>query len=912
MKVFVSSTTSGLGVYRDHLIKCLKGFQIGVEDQASLGTDWKTLDDLLRHTISSCDAVLCLIGPVFGAMIPKDGDHAAPESFTQLEYRWARKTGRDIFIFRPTEDCEGLQNLKQEDAEFQISQKNFIKEVEAEYKDKWYSFQKESDLGSQISEVIALLTNKTLLNYRYLPTPMAVISSRLSKTSAIELEKDTARLFLSLATLVEYFPTWCSAHRLKGETAIHARDVLVWASKICGETDLVSSNCFVSELAEWFIEQRDNLKRRLKKLTEFPDYSELGDDANLEAAKQLKELMLEMLKSFAFFERYLLVKVELSEGQKKLRVFRNLEANDLRSCEFDTGVDFRKNDNGSVFLLSFAKRQALCLSANLIPYAETTFVVDNNLCADVRYAGVTDVIPVCPGKPWRSPSIIEKRPAERAWIGQLLTVKCWETLRGLYAPFEEELWSGKFKIIGAPYHQGYLFSTYPAVKIPEAPQKIIVVQKPNKAFPESVKKEQVETRLREKWTLWSKLADQIPDVVLHPLADSDCSLGTNCPFIALPYYSNAVPLNQIRLEEQQIIDVMRLAFKVCTKADQLNIRLLTLLPRHILRLQDGSYCFLGFDTIASGGAPLSSNRDSTKIYRREDWAELAPELQTLELCPSTNSDVFALGALYQKLRGQSPSPQPSVKTESEMLAHMWQEWRKDPIACFVFHCLAQDANRRFQSIQQCEYFFERYVVGFASTSTVDAPEQIPLSDKLSISRFPVTNYQYGQFEGKSVNVRRQYMPVRFTGPFLPAVNVNERDALQYCNWLNCYAQNKGEWRLPTEQEWEMAAAGNGLNDMFPWGLDSPTAQHANYDALYFGTTVVGACPRGASAAGCEDMAGNVREWCSDLPQGEKGQRIVKGGSYRSSPDMLGIKTRQNRLFGGRFEDVGFRVIHEKK
>jgi formylglycine-generating enzyme required for sulfatase activity len=211
-----------------------------------------------------------------------------------------------------------------------------------------------------------------------------------------------------------------------------------------------------------------------------------------------------------------------------------------------------------------------------------------------------------------------------------------------------------------------------------------------------------------------------------------------------------------------------------------------------------------------------------------------------------------------------------------------------------------------------------FTMGCTSEQGSDCQGDESPAHQVTVSSFRMGKYEVTQAEWEAVMGSN---PSNFQNcPDCPVEYVNWNDVQDFIRKLN--NASGGNYRLPTEAEWEFAARGGNRSSGTKYsGSYNISGAGWYYDNSGSRTHRVG--QKQANELGLYDMSGNVWEWCSDWyssdyysnspgnnPRGPSSgaDRVLRGGSWLHYAQYCRVSFRFGFRPGGGYDFFGFRLV----
>lgn len=220
----------------------------------------------------------------------------------------------------------------------------------------------------------------------------------------------------------------------------------------------------------------------------------------------------------------------------------------------------------------------------------------------------------------------------------------------------------------------------------------------------------------------------------------------------------------------------------------------------------------------------------------------------------------------------------------------------------------------------------KFPVRYGMGRNADEPSERPLSQVTLPGPFSMAAYEVSQELFTAVMGSN---PSRWPGPRNAVDNVSYAEAEQFCQQVTLLLRKRGliepteTVRLPSEAEWEYCCRA-GSESLYSFG-DDP-AELDDY-GWHHGNAAGNDPPVGAkqpNAWGLYDMHGYLWEWCADYwnashegaapdgrarrGRGDARKRVLRGGSWKDSPERLYSSSRRSAYVTTRDDALGFRCV----
>jgi len=313
------------------------------------------------------------------------------------------------------------------------------------------------------------------------------------------------------------------------------------------------------------------------------------------------------------------------------------------------------------------------------------------------------------------------------------------------------------------------------------------------------------------------------------------------------------------------------------------------------------------------GAPLeevkAAYRDLMKVWHPDRFSkDLRLQEKALERTKSINEAYQTLQA-YVGLGPEKPGRKPERKPERKPKQKPKQ---KDK---------AGDEDKYRNSIGMGFAFIRPGVFTMGSPETEGEDDEHPrhkvrITKAFLMAVTPVTQAQWAAVMDSE--------PSHFRGNDLPVENVSWNDAKRFARELG--RMDGGNYRLPTEAEWEYACRAKSLTSYYFGNDENKLHEYA----WFFENSGMQTHPVGwkkSNAFDLHDMYGNVWEWCEDWygekyyksspinkPRGPTSgrHRVIRGGSWSLGASMLRSAYRIGAQPENKSRLVGFRCIKDTR
>ena len=212
---------------------------------------------------------------------------------------------------------------------------------------------------------------------------------------------------------------------------------------------------------------------------------------------------------------------------------------------------------------------------------------------------------------------------------------------------------------------------------------------------------------------------------------------------------------------------------------------------------------------------------------------------------------------------------------------------------------------------------------------------------LYVDQTPITYEEYKIYRKYGGPISHYWHYDSYNRPQQPVTGITYNQAAAFCNWRSSLqkfepvytlSENPDSWgyhiyqptsgsgyRLPTSQEFEVAARGEQAYKKYPWGNEF-SREWANYDTDRGLTKsekwwrLANVNEMKPNASGIYNLSGNIWQWTQTKPHSaklnnKKSMRTLKGGSWGSlSPDELQISNESIAAADLYNYDIGFRCV----